>query len=184
MTSLAATTWPEAASFAPAGAVLLVPVGSTEQHGPHLPLTTDTEIAVALVTAAVARDRRFVGAPPVAYGASGEHQDFAGTLSIGTEATEVFLVELGRSALHTFEWVVFVSTHGGNADAVRRALGAFEDAAAGDGRVRGVVAALVRGPARRAHRDVADARHRTRAGPLRTAPNRARSNRPGHSCRS
>jgi creatinine amidohydrolase len=66
-----------------------------------------------------------VGAPAVAYGSSGEHQDFAGTLSIGNDATEMLLVELGRSALVTFERVVFVSTHGGNASAVQRAVANF-----------------------------------------------------------
>jgi mycofactocin precursor peptide peptidase len=125
MTSLDATTWPEAGGFEASAAVLLVPVGSTEQHGPHLPLTTDTDIAVALVAGARRRDPRAVGAPALPYGASGEHQDFAGTLSIGNEATEALLVELGRSALSTFGQVVFVSTHGGNAAALRRALEHF-----------------------------------------------------------
>jgi mycofactocin precursor peptide peptidase len=48
--ALADATWPEAERRA-AGALLAVPVGSTEQHGPHLPLSTDTDIAVALVCA-------------------------------------------------------------------------------------------------------------------------------------
>lgn len=63
MTSLGATTWREAALFAPSGVTLLVPVGSTEQHGPHLPLTTDTEIVDAVVAGAIERDVRLVGAP-------------------------------------------------------------------------------------------------------------------------
>ena len=50
-----------------------------------------------------------------------EHQDFPGTLSIGTEAVELLLVELCRSATRTFSRVLLVSTHGGNAGAVRRA---------------------------------------------------------------
>ena len=61
-------------------------------------------------------------APAVAYGSSGEHQAFAGTLSIGSEATEAVLVELGRSASVAFARVVLVSTHGGNATPVARAL--------------------------------------------------------------
>ena len=59
--------------------------------------------------------------PPLAYGSSGEHEDFAGTLSIGQAAVELVLVELGRSATQTFRRVLLVSTHGGNAETVRRA---------------------------------------------------------------
>jgi creatinine amidohydrolase len=62
-----------------------------------------------------------VPAPPVAYGASGEHQAFAGTVSVGREALELLLLELGRSASATFTGAVFVSTHGGNAEPVGRA---------------------------------------------------------------
>jgi creatinine amidohydrolase len=57
----------------------------------------------------------------VAYGSSGEHQGFAGTLSIGQEALELLLVELGRSAVLSFSRVLLVSAHGGNAGPVRRA---------------------------------------------------------------
>jgi mycofactocin precursor peptide peptidase len=117
---LAGATWPEAERDM-TGAVLAVPVGSTEQHGPHLPLSTDTDIAVALVAGLAARRGGVVAAPAVAYGSSGEHAGFAGTLSIGREATELLLVELGRSASSTFAGVVFVSTHGGNRVPVKRA---------------------------------------------------------------
>jgi mycofactocin precursor peptide peptidase len=100
---------------------LLVPIGATEQHGPHLPLNTDTEIATAIATEVVELDAGTVLAPALPYGASGEHADFAGTLSIGTEATALLLLELGRSACATFRQVVFVSGHGGNGEAVTRA---------------------------------------------------------------
>jgi len=62
--------------------VLAVPVGSTEQHGPHLPLSTDTDIALALASGLAGRRADVVVAPSMAYGASGEHAGFAGTLSI------------------------------------------------------------------------------------------------------
>jgi mycofactocin precursor peptide peptidase len=108
---------------AAAGAVLAVPVGSTEQHGPHLPLTTDADLAVALCNQLGAQlDSSVVVAPPIFYGSSGEHEGFAGTISIGQEATELLLTELGRSATRTFSRVLLVSTHGGNTEAVRRAV--------------------------------------------------------------
>lgn len=122
MTRLADLTWPEAGHRGADGAVLLVPVGATEQHGPHLPLSTDTDLAVAVATTAALRLRDAVVAPPVSYGSSGEHQGFPGTLSIGAEVTESLLVELVRSAAGTFSRVVLVSTHGGNAGPVGRAV--------------------------------------------------------------
>ena len=100
--------------------VLLVPVGSLEQHGPHLPLDTDTRIAVALAGALAERRADALVAPAIAIGSSGEHEGFAGTLSIGGEALTVLLVELVRSN-RDFTHVVFVNGHGGNLDALQRA---------------------------------------------------------------
>lgn len=106
--------------------VVVIPVGSTEQHGPHLPLDTDTRIAVA-VSAAVATDLGpdgpvFVG-PALAYGASGEHEGFPGTISIGTEALSRVLLEFGRSAMNWASRLVFVNGHGGNVGALGSAVG-------------------------------------------------------------
>jgi mycofactocin system creatininase family protein len=102
---------------------LLVPLGSTEQHGPHLPLDTDTRIATAVARAAGSRlPGEWLLAPAVAYGASGEHQSFIGTISIGTEALTTLLVEYGRSAACWARRVVFVNGHGGNVDALDRAV--------------------------------------------------------------
>lgn len=110
----------------PAGPTVLVPVGSTEQHGPHLPLDTDTVIAVAVATGAAdalrERGRQAVVAPAIAYGSSGEHQDFAGTSSIGTGVLHDVLVELTRSMTSWAARVVFVNAHGGNTTAVRGAV--------------------------------------------------------------
>jgi len=112
-------TWTEV-SARQGAAVLVVPVGSHEQHGPHLPLDTDTQIAVALAASLADRDDVLV-APPVAFGASGEHGGFPGTLSIGTDVLAAVLVEIVRSARLGFAGVAFVSGHGGNADALARA---------------------------------------------------------------
>jgi creatinine amidohydrolase len=120
MTGLDRRTWTDAERDG-RRSLLAVPVGATEQHGPHLPLTTDTEIAEALADRLAAADERVWVAPALAYGASGEHAGFPGTVSIGAEATELALVELGRSAAASFESLLLISTHGGNAEPVAAA---------------------------------------------------------------
>lgn len=97
--------------------IVMIPVGSLEQHGPHLPLDTDTCIAVALARHVSEMRDDLVMGPTIAVGASGEHTDFPGTLSIGTDALTTVLVELTRSA-DAFTGVVFVNGHGGNRDAL------------------------------------------------------------------
>ena len=123
MTHVADIAWPEASDRAASGDVVVIPIGATEQHGLHLPLTTDTDVAEAVVARAALLEPRIVVAPAVPYGSSGEHQDFPGTLSIGQEATELLLVEIGRSATIAFSHVVLACTHGGNAGPLGRALG-------------------------------------------------------------
>ena len=111
----------------PVGATLVVPVGSTEQHGPHLPL--DTDLTVACTSAARLCDGRdeLVLGPGLPYGASGEHEGAAGTVSIGTAALNAVLVELGRSATRWAARVLFVNGHGGNLDALRAAAPLLRD---------------------------------------------------------
>ena len=108
------------------GPMLLVPVGSTEQHGPYLPLGMDTLIAEAVAgrSADVLREAGVdvLTAPALAYGSSGEHQHFAGTVSIGLEALQLLLVELARSAGSWAGPCVFVNGHGGNVPAVVAAV--------------------------------------------------------------
>lgn len=101
--------------------VLIIPVGSWEQHGPHLPFDTDTQIAVELGQRLLsARPHHFL-APPVTVTASGEHSGFEGTLSIGTRTTTDVLVELVRSATWAHR-VIFINGHGGNSQAISDAL--------------------------------------------------------------
>jgi len=127
MRHLAASTWTDVGDAARSGAVLLIPLGSTEQHGPHLPVTTDTDIAVAIADGAAIRSPRLTVAPAVPYGSSGEHQGFPGTLSIGRDATTLLLLELGRSAAVDFARTVVVSAHGGNAVPLRSAMQRLAD---------------------------------------------------------
>lgn len=117
MTALADRTWTEVEP----GATLLVPLGATEQHGPHLPVDTDSRIAVAIAERAAASTGAIV-APVLPYGSSGEHAGFPGTLSIGSDALRHVLVELVRSASATFGKLVLVNGHGGNHEAVTAAV--------------------------------------------------------------
>lgn len=118
MSDLAEATSPDTAG----AVVVLVPVGSIEQHGPHLPLDTDTAIATAVATAAAAEVPGSWVAPALAYGSSGEHQSFAGTTSIGTAALARVVVELTRSLRTWADRVVFVNGHGGNVTALVAAV--------------------------------------------------------------
>lgn len=119
MADLGPHTSPDVAAAGPR--TLLLPVGATEQHGPHLPLDTDTRLAVAVARGVAARVADTVVGPPVAIAASGEHRGFAGTLSIGTKVLTDVLVEIVRSAGPEFDRVVVVNGHGGNAYALRAA---------------------------------------------------------------
>jgi mycofactocin precursor peptide peptidase len=117
---LASAHWPDVE--AGARRVLVVPVGSLEQHGAHLPLDTDTRIAVAVAERACAGRDGAGLAPAIAIGASGEHADFPGTLSIGHAALSALLVELGRHASLHWPAMLLVNGHGGNAGAIGDAL--------------------------------------------------------------
>jgi creatinine amidohydrolase len=147
---LAAAHWPDVE--AGERRLLVVPLGSLEQHGPHLPLDTDTRIAAAVAERAcallaggglaggglagggLARGGRNGGgrdgvglAPAIPVGASGEHADFPGTLSIGHAALAVLLVELGRHASLHWPAMLLVNGHGGNVAAINDALATLRD---------------------------------------------------------
>jgi mycofactocin precursor peptide peptidase len=116
--SLAGSVWPEI----PESPLVVVPLGSVEQHGHHLPLGTDTAVACAVAEAAMSGLDGALLAPALAYGASGEHEGFPGTISLGTAALTGLLVEYGRSACRWAGRVLVVNGHGGNLDALRSAV--------------------------------------------------------------
>lgn len=121
---LADLSWPAL----PLVPTVLVPLGSTEQHGPHLPLNTDTAIATAVAQATAARlPGPVLVAPAIAYGASGEHQGFPGTVSIGHNALHLLLVELIRSLSLWAGQVVIVNAHGGNVRYLAAAVSDMRD---------------------------------------------------------
>ncbi|MEV0600232.1 mycofactocin biosynthesis peptidyl-dipeptidase MftE [Streptomyces sp. NPDC050315] len=132
-TRLADLTWPDLERRRP---LVLLPFGSLEQHGPHLPLDTDAEVATAVAHRAAARlpgELDVVIAPVLPYGASGEHEGFAGTVSIGHVALRMLVTEIGRSMLRWAGRLLVVNGHGGNltslADAVTGLRGESRDVA-------------------------------------------------------
>lgn len=111
-----------------ASCILLLPLGSFEQHGSHLPFDTDTIIIELVVEHALQEAQidtaAFVIAPTIAISASDEHAGFHGTLSTGTDALVASVVAISRSA----SWahgVCIVNGHGGNADALTRITSAL-----------------------------------------------------------
>lgn len=97
--------------------VVVVPVGATEQHGPHLPLSTDCDIAEALLTAAFARlpdSAPVCRLPLLPFGLSPEHQSFPGTITLTAETLTDLLVETGESlATAGVRKIAFLNSHGG-----------------------------------------------------------------------
>ncbi|MFD1657728.1 mycofactocin biosynthesis peptidyl-dipeptidase MftE [Streptomyces caeni] len=132
-TRLSDLAWPDLEGRSP---LVLLPLGSCEQHGPHLPLDTDSAVASAVTERAAARlagELDLVIAPPQPYGASGEHEGFPGTVSLGHAALRLLLTETGRSLLRWAGRLLVVNGHGGNlaglAGAVRGLRGESRDAA-------------------------------------------------------
>ena len=122
-------TWPEVGEAVERNAGVILPVGATEQHGPHLPLATDAILATDLA-AAVAESADLLVAPPITYGyrsrpLSGGGQGFVGTTSI-RGGTLVSLVEdvLREFVRHGFRRLVIMSWHWENRGFVYEA--AFE----------------------------------------------------------
>ncbi|PSP46064.1 amidase [Halobacteriales archaeon QH_10_70_21] len=112
-------TWPEAGDHLADGSLALVPLGSTEQHGPHLPLATDHLIAEAL--AREAADRAGVlCTPTVTVGVSAHHRQLHGTMSVDPPAFRDYVESLSRSLSYQgVDRIVYVNAHGGNVEHLR-----------------------------------------------------------------
>ena len=120
---LARATWTDVAALETELAVL--PVGSTEQHGPHAPLGTDSLTATAVAEAAVDRvDGEVVLAPTLSVGIAEEHRHFPGTMWLSPETFRRVVRDCVSSlAFHGFDRVVLVNGHGGNVGALREVAG-------------------------------------------------------------
>lgn len=106
------------AALARADAVALLPLAAIEQHGEHLPLSTDLDIALGLLAAAVPKLRPGLPLcvlPPFVPGCSLEHSAFAGTLALGARTALASLVEIGACVARAgLRRLVLFNTHGGN----------------------------------------------------------------------
>ncbi len=111
---LAYLTWTEIAALPDkANTVIVLPAGSTEQHGPHLPCAVDTIIAAGVVGHALAKLPAYALAP-ITYGKSDEHLHFPGTVTLdGTTLLET-VTQIGESVYRMgFRKLLIVNGHGG-----------------------------------------------------------------------
>lgn len=112
-------TWPEVSTYLDDHSVALVPMGSTEQHGPHLPESTDHVIAEELARAAAERGDHLC-TPPVTVGVSPHHRQFPGTLWVDAPAFRTYVESVTRNlAYQGLDRIIFVNAHGGNVDPLR-----------------------------------------------------------------
>jgi creatinine amidohydrolase len=112
-------TWPEIKQASEAAAIVILPVGSTEQHGPHLPVGCDAILATALAerTAAALRDKGVPAlvAPTIAVGNSVHHMGFPGAITLWPKTFMDALSEQCRCiARHGFTKIILFNGHGGN----------------------------------------------------------------------
>lgn len=116
---LAEEAWPDLREYFEAGSLALIPLGSTEQHGPHLPCGTDYLIADAFAREAAERTGHFC-TPPIPIGVSAHHRQFSGTMWVDPDAFRSYVTALTRNLTsHGIDRVIYVNAHGGNVTALR-----------------------------------------------------------------
>ncbi len=109
-------TWPEIREAVAQNRVAVLPVGTVEQHGPHLPLVTDVLTASELSRLAVERiPSEAVLLPPVYYSFNEHHMDFPGTIAVEGPTIINYVTDIGISlARHGFRKILIVNGHGSN----------------------------------------------------------------------
>jgi creatinine amidohydrolase len=110
-------TWPEMREATSRQPVVLLPFGTVEDHGPHLPINTDNVIVEAICLEVARRAPEDVLAmPTVAYGLDEHHMDFPGTVSVDVHTLIAYVADVATSvARHGFTHVLIVNGHGSNA---------------------------------------------------------------------
>jgi creatinine amidohydrolase len=121
---LAELRWPEVQARLAAGwTTVILPLGSTEQHGPHLPLSVDSEIAGRLAEGVARRLGACLVAPVVVLGCSAHHLGFPGSMSLEADTLARVIADACRSlGRHGFRRILVVSGHAGNVPAMKQAV--------------------------------------------------------------
>ncbi|MBW2412047.1 MAG: creatininase family protein [Deltaproteobacteria bacterium] len=117
-------TWPEAQKRFEQVDIALLPVGSIEQHGPHLPLDTDAFDAnhLALRIAEACSQPKPLVLPGISYGVAYHHEDFKGTVSISNDTLSRLVYDIGISISRSgIKKLVIINGHGGNSPALNYA---------------------------------------------------------------
>ncbi|MGQ9726661.1 MAG: creatininase family protein, partial [Candidatus Bathycorpusculaceae bacterium] len=115
-------TWVDVEEYLKEHDVVVVPVGSCEQHGPHLPIDTDAYDAFWLSMKAAEKAQCALVAPPIYYGVSLHHMDFPGTVTLTPHTLEQLAYEVAHSLVkHGFRKILFENGHGGNTSALEAA---------------------------------------------------------------
>jgi len=109
-------TWPEMNEAIAMQKVVILPTGSTEQHGRHLPLDTDVFLVESVCLEVGRRiPERVLVLPPISYGLNLHHIDFPGTIHIEPEVFIAFCLNITKSvAYHGFQKMLLVNGHGSN----------------------------------------------------------------------
>ncbi len=116
---LADQAWPDLGDYVAKESVAVVPLGSTEQHGPHLPLATDHLIAQALAREAADR-AGYLCTPTINIGVSTHHMQFHGTMSVDPPQFRDYVESFSRNlTYHGIDRIVYVNAHGGNMEHLR-----------------------------------------------------------------
>jgi len=112
---LSEMTWEDVKKAVEDNQVIVLPVGSTEQHGQHLPLDTDAFLCLSVAVEAAKRSGHAIVAPPVVFGYSPHHMSFPGTITVNPHTLMNLLVEVTLSLVnHGFKKVLLLNGHGGN----------------------------------------------------------------------
>jgi len=117
--SLTEMSWAEVADALKETDTIIIPVGSTEQHGPHLPLGTDTLQTIDMVRFTAMRLEsegvKVVPGPAIPFGLAPYHMDFPGTISLRPETFHALLMDICRCLIgHGFRNMYLFLGHGGN----------------------------------------------------------------------